>query len=109
MLEKLESYPDGSLGLLNSMKDLIMLCRTAAPHVAKEIEQEMKLQVEKEREKAASASETVSSDTPSAVMAALGGDHAAMEGNGPSAAQPSVGLANRIIKGNKWENWVSGI
>ena len=87
-----------------------MLCRTAAPDVAKQIEQEMKMEVDKEKEKAAVNSEVGGlTDTPSAVMAALKADEfAAVESrNGQGAAPPAITIANKIIKGNKWENWVS--
>lgn len=104
VLDKLQSQPSSSMQLLDSFEALLGLCKVAAPGVADAIEGEMRSELEAVRAKASSSGRG-GSDTPANVLTS--GEAGAASLAGEPATMAPIGLAQKLVTGPRWENWVS--
>jgi len=92
------------------MELLMTLCRSAAPTVAREVEDSMRDEYLKLKKKAASETSLARTDTPFNVLASdfnFTEGSSGSDGGGKSARQAPMRNALKLASSPYWDSWVS--
>jgi hypothetical protein len=107
VLQRLKDNPESSLKTLDSLKLLMTLCRGTAPAVALEIEDSMRTEYLKLKEKSALVPSITRTDTPFNVIASDDFDLTEGGGSGDgSARQAPIRNAMMLASSPFWDQWV---